>query len=571
MQTNGAFGILDSIEVPMRDGTILRADIWLPQGEGPWPVILQRTPYLKEDAFGTQYISGLDFRAALKRGYAIVIQDTRGRYSSDGAFAPFVHEADDGADTIGWLREQAFCNGKVVMFGASYVGATQVLAASANPEGLLAISPHLTTARHGDTWTYRSGAVELAFLMLWITESLGQSDLDHRLAAIPALDIERARKALLSLQRDPQAAFSRLPILDEDLLAVAPYAARWFDGDRAAFAAADREHLDALAGTRLPVLVSCGWNDLFVEGSIELFQTMRSRWGRAEAVRDRLIIGPWSHGNPTDWQGDFWLGYAAATVGLSDEQLDFFDAAIAGTTPQTPIVRYFRSGSNTWHAAPDWPLPGSIRREVFLTKAELSDHPGAAWSRSFTSDTLSPVPTTGGATFVPGLLQGRNSGPKDQALVEQRDDVLVFTSTTLGEDLEVTGLVEATVWVSSTGQSADWTARLCEVDGRGRSIGLLDGIHRETQTSAVPHAVTIRLGHVSHLFRKGNQIRLQLASSNFPRFDRNPQSGKPATLAMREDFKPTTHSIYGGLKMPSCLTLAVIVYPFPNLKTFHLS
>ena len=572
MTINRSFGILDSVEVPMRDGTILRADIWLPALSGAWPVLLQRTPYRKEDAFGTQHISGLEFRDALRRGYAIVVQDTRGRYGSDGLFVPFSHEAEDGVDTVAWLCDQDFCNGQVTMFGGSYVGATQVLAASGNPEGLVAVSTHLTTARHGETWSYRSGAIELGFLLLWIIEALGPEDLRRRLPSMPADEAERAIRLLAEMHRDPTASFSRLPIIDDDLIALAPFAAEWLSSDRAASAGNDREHLDALAETTLPFLVSCGWNDLFVEGAIELFETVRRRWGPAEKVRDRLIIGPWSHGNPSDWQGDSWLGYAASTAGLSNEQLGFFDAARAGVTSEAPVVRYFRSGSNTWHAAPDWPLPGVTRRSLFLSETGLRSVPGdSLWSRTYRSDTLDPVPTIGGAHFLPGLLQGRNSGPKNQADIERRADVIIFTSEPLEEDMEVTGLVEANLWLASSGRSADWTARLCEVDHTGRSVGLVDGVHRQQRCDGAPTEIGLRLGHVSHLFRKGTRFRLQIASSNFPRFDRNPQSGVPSTKADAGEFVVATQVIMGGPAMVSRLILPVVPHAFPTQAVFGLS
>ncbi|WP_052951594.1 CocE/NonD family hydrolase [Devosia soli] len=555
MTTSRAFRILDAVETPMRDGCVLRADIWLPDGEGPWPVLLQRTPYRKEDAFGTQYISAMEFRAALKRGYAIVIQDTRGRYSADGNFEPFVHEKDDGADTIAWLRDQAFCNGQVVMFGASYVGATQVLAAAGDPEGLVAISPHLTTGRHGDTWTYRGGAIELGFLLLWIIESLGATDLERRIGHMQPSEVEREKAFLAELQHDPCAAFARLPVLDDLLINLAPYAADWFNPENAAASIADREHLDALTLTKVPALVSAGWNDLFLEGALELFTALRQRSGD---IADRLLIGPWSHGNPSDWQGDAWHGYSASTAGLSDVQLDFFDAARRGEAPNTPRVRYFRSGSNSWHSAEDWPLPDTVQQRFFLDgttlKPDLGDLGGQL---SYLSDTLNPVPTVGGANFVPGLLLGRNSGPKDQRSVEKRDDVLTFTSEPLAEDTEVTGLVEVSLWVSSTGRSADWTARLCEVDADGRSVGLVDGIYRQPVTSANPGEVLVRLGHISHLFRRGSRYRLQVASSNFPRFDRNPQTGASPSAAGPEDFLAHHHTIHFGPETPSELRFQI--------------
>lgn len=570
MPEHTAFRLLDSVAMEMRDGCLLRADIWLPDGAGPWPVLLQRTPYRKEDAFGTQYISALDFRAALRRGYAVVVQDSRGRYSAAGQFTPFSREIDDGADTMDWLCRQDFCNGEIAMFGASYVGATQVLAAAGNPTGLKAISPHLTTARHGESWTYRSGAIELGFLLLWIIESLGPEDLKRRLAGLSPDDAARATSLLDAFRRNPQSAFARLPILDDDLLALAPYAADWFSAARAAAAAGDREHLDALSATSLPMLVSCGWNDLFLEGAIELFQTARARWASADDVPDRLIIGPWSHGNPSDWQGDAWLGYAAATEGLSECQLDFFDAARAATSLASPMVQYFRSGSNTWHAAPDWPLPGTQSRQFFLAPESLAEAtPSDPWSLSYRSDTLNPVPSLGGATFLPGLLQGRNSGPKDQATIEARPDLLLFTSAPLTQDLEITGLVEAVLFVSSSGRSADWTARLCAVDPAGRSIGLLDGILRQHIASNEPTELTIRLGHISHLLPQGSRLRLQIASSNFPRFDRNPQSGIAPELARAADFVPATQTLHGGSGKPSRLLVSTIVEPFPIVTGFR--
>lgn len=562
MPTNRTHRILDSVDMPMRDGCLLRADIWLPAGEGPWPVLLQRTPYRREDAFGTQHISAMDFMVALRRGYAIVLQDTRGRYGSEGDFEPFVHELDDGIDTIAWLAVQDFCNGEVVMFGASYVGATQVLAAAGNPEALVAISPHLTTARHGETWSYRGGAIELGFLLLWIIESLGCTDLERRFADMPAAEAQRARQLLAAFQQDPQSAFARLPVFDDDLAALAPYAREWFDSARATAAPNAREHLDTLAQTRQPALVSCGWNDLFVEGSLELFQTLRSRWSDAAEMPDRLIIGPWSHGNPTDWQGDFWHGYAASTAGLAKKQLDFFDAARNRKLSKLPVVTYFRSGSNTWHDAPDWPLPNGEVRPYFLTADGLDTVVSQnEWHRIFASDPLDPVPTVGGANFLPGLLSGRNSASKDQTEVESRSDVITFTSAPIRDDLEVTGLVETVIWVSSTGASADWTARLCVVAPTGKSFGLVDGIFRQARASESPAEIRVRLGHVSHLFPAGSRLRLQIASSNFPRFDRNPQSGRAAHLATSSEFLASDHRIHGGPSMQTRLLLPTVITP----------
>lgn len=546
--------IEDGLEIPMRDGCILRADVWRPSGGAAHPVLLQRTPYRREDVHGAQYISALEFQAALRRGYAVVVQDTRGRYGSDGDFVPFANEAQDGADTIAWIREQAFCDGRVGMFGASYVGATQVLAATQNPDGLVAIAPQLTTARHGETWTWRGGALQLGFVLLWIMEALGLPDLERRAGTLDPDVADRLARVLDQLRADPHAAFAALPLADPDLIELAPYLADWFDSDLAAGAASDPAHLAPLAASRPAMLVTAGWNDLFLEGSLELFETAR---GRGHG-RDQLIIGPWSHGNPKDWQGDFWHGYAASTALLSEAQLDFFDAVMGDADMPAAPVRYFRTGSDTWHAAPDWPLPDTNRLVLHMNGDDLSPAaPTGPFERRFVSDPAHPVPTVGGATFLPGLLVGTNSGAMEQAQIEARDDVLVFTSAPIEAPLEVTGTVTLSLNATTDAPTTDWAARLCVVLPEGPSYGLVDGIQRVTCPARAP--VEITLGSISHLFPAGSRIRLQIAGSNFPRFDRNPQSGVSPAEARAEDVRIAQQVITGGR-----LSLPVIAEAYPE-------
>lgn len=560
------FKLIDNVDVAMRDGVILKTDIWLPATDDASPMLLQRTPYRKETPFGSQYISTLEFQTALRRGYAVAVQDTRGRYQSGGDFVPFVFEGRDSADTIEWLRCQPFCNGKVAMFGASYVGATQVLALLENPQGLKAIAPQLTTARHGETWMYRGGALELAFLLLWVIESLGADHIQHRLAALPFDGRERMHALLVAMQRDPSAAFARLPILDEAIAELAPYLRDWVDPQ----AMSGKPVSDPLGWAKTneaAMLVVGGWNDIFLEGSIELFEKAKSRWAGRSQMPDRLIIGPWSHGNPSDWQGTEWLGYAASSADLPEENLAFFDCVLEDREPASPVVRYFRSGSNSWHAAPDWPLPDTIDVPHFLDCSgdTLGSTPGVNASSSYVSDPSKPVPTAGGATFLPGLLLGRNSGPVDQAAIEERSDVLVFTSTPLRDDLEVTGLVTTCLWVTSSATTCDWTARLCDLHPDGRSVGIVDGILRWNRSGRgdEPAELTIRLGHTSRLFKKGHRLRLQIASSNFPRFDRNPQSGVVSTIANASDFAVAKQQIYSGAAYPSRIILPVVTAHYP--------
>ncbi len=568
MTKQATFRLIDNVDVAMRDGVLLKTDLWLPATDGACPVLLQRTPYRKEAPFGSQYISALEFQAALRRGYAIAIQDTRGRYQSGGEFIPFEFEGRDGADTIDWLRRQPFCNGNVGMFGASYVGATQVLALSENPRGLKAIAPQLTTARHDETWMYRGGALELAFLLLWVIEALSADHILHRMAGMPTDVRERSQAFLEFSQRNPFAAFARLPILDEAITELAPYVGDWFD-PRMIGGKSRSSRSDWVKTNETAMLVVAGWNDIFLEGSIELFEKAKSRWARQSGMPDRLIIGPWSHGNPSDWQGEEWLGQGASSIDLPEEHLAFFDSILQDRQPASPTVRYFRSGSNSWHAAPDWPLPDTVAVPHFLDcgRGTLGSTAGAKASAAYVSDPSTPVPSVGGATFLPGLLLGRNSGPLDQASIEIRKDVLVFTGQSLRDDLEVTGLVTACLWVTSSATTCDWTAKLCEVDQNGRSLGIVDGIQRWTRANLMgddPIELTIHLGHISRLFRKGHRLRLQIASSNFPRFDRNSQSGVASTLARQSDFVVATQQVFSGGSHPSRLIIPVVSTSYPS-------
>jgi putative CocE/NonD family hydrolase len=568
MTARRIFTVLDSVPIPMRDGTLLQADVWLPDESGAWPVLLQRTPYRREEVSVTQRIAALEIQAALRRGIVVVVQDTRGRFSSSGDFNPFVDEAWDGHDSVAWLRTQSFCDGRIVMYGASYSGVTQVLAASENPTGLLAISPHMATARQGETWMYRGGALELGFVFLWLLQSLGPEDLRRRQSMMKSQTAARASELLMELRSDPWRAFERLPLIDESLRELAPYLSVWLEPDRAAASAADSHTLTRLAASSPAMLVSGGWNDIFVEGSIELFELAIRRWTAGAPVRDRLILGPWSHGNPSDWQGDEWLGYGAGSFELGAEQLAFFDDALNQRIPATPLVRYFRSGSNTWHAADAWPLKDTEPLTLYLGGRNLSlsrTPPASRWSHSYLSHPGNTVPTVGGATFLPGLLVGRNSGPKDQSVIESRDDVLVFTSTPLDADTEITGLVEAYLWVASSAPTCDWTVKLCEVDANGRSLSRVDGILRWTNPAegvgAEPVEVRVRLGHLSHLFRKGHRLRLQVASSNFPRFDRNPQSDCWPPLATRADLRAARQTIHVRPGKSSRVVIPVVRTP----------
>lgn len=557
-----------NVPVEMTDGTALATDVWLPDEtarSGGRPALLQRLPYDKSSSFMAQHVIGMEIPRALDAGFAVVVQDTRGRYCSGGRFDPFVHEARDGADTIAWIRAQPWSDGRVAMYGASYIGATQLLAATEAPEGLGALAPQLTSLSLRDPWTYRAGALQLGFVLLWLIESLAPADLDR----LPSADRAELDAVLDGLRADPAAAMSRLPLLTPELERLAPYVAEWLrhparDDWWQAFDPAERaDEID------VPALHIAGTSDIFCEGSLAAYRAMR---GGPAGDGQYLVLGPWSHGNTTDWQGERWLGYdaASAALDLTGLQLEFFRAVLDGRAPDMPRVRYFATGADEWREAADWPVPGTEQVALHLRaggRLAAAAPDGEEAPDSYVSDPRNPVPTAGGATFLPGLLMARNSGHRSQTEVERRPDVLVYTGLPLRHDIEVTGEVVLELWAASSATDCDWTARLCDVAPDGTSTGIVDGILRsryrggpdpEPLAPGRPECFTVVLGSTSHVLRAGHAVRLQVASSNHPRFDRNPQQLVDPVTATEGDLVVAEQTVFHDAPRPSRLLLPAV-------------
>jgi putative CocE/NonD family hydrolase len=569
------------VPVTMSDGVVLRADVWRPADATiRTPTLLQRTPYDKSAAFGTQTILGLEITRALDAGFSVVIQDTRGRYASDGDFEAFTQEASDGEDTVSWVLDQAFNDGDVMSYGASYVGATQMLTASARPAGLRAVAPNLTTSQYHEGWTYRGGALQLGFVHLWMIEALAGPDLvrPSRVGDIASAEL------LGRLLADPVASMSELPLLRAELEQLLPSYAAWLRHPTRDEYWRDIDPSREYGGMDVAGLHIAGWNDIFLDDGLRNYAGMvassGTEWARSHQY---LVVGPWSHGNISAWQGEGWHGYAAeaAVLDLTAVHLEFFSAVSQHREPELPKVKVFVSGSDEWQTFDQWP-PSPVRVEEWALDAGgggLLLAPGgtqpAVGELTFDADPANPVPTVGGASFLPGLTMGRNSGPRDQALVEARDDVLVLTSDALADDLTVTGEVVLRLTATSSAVDCDWTARLTDVDPAGRSIGLVDGIVRaryrkgpddggSTAAAALAPGVredfTVVLGSIAHRFRAGHRVRLQVASSNFPRFDRNPQSLVDPVTATVEDFVVAHQTVHTG-SGTSTLLLPVLRRP----------
>ena len=464
---------------PLRDGTVLRAEVWRPDDDRPRPVVLVRTPYTKE---GAAPLPVTDTRLATARGYAVVVQDVRGRGTSEGVFEPFVNEEADGADTVAWVAEQPWCDGRVVMAGMSYVGAMQWLAAAAGPPALRAIAPMLSSDEFGEGWSLRAGVHEHGFLGTWSAADL-------------AAQADRWGDA-------PERAYDDL----EGLARIAPWTAQWLAeaADSAYWRARSVAHRrDAVT---VPVLFVGGWYDIFLAATLRGF-------ARSTHPDDRLIVGPWGHdGTLSNLVGARNVGVAGAGGDvLFGAVLDFFDAVLDGRPPPLPRVRAYLLGGRRWLELDAWPPPRTGTLSLPL-------EPGTVAVRA-----ADPVPSLGGR----GLLvqvPGFGFGVRDQRPLLDRPDVLVAARAARPEPLTLAGPVRASLTVGADAPGPqDWAVTLCLEQPDGALDNLCEGIAR-----AEPGArrVTVELGDVCVELPPGAELVALVAGSSFPRWPRPAADGR---------------------------------------------
>lgn len=551
----------NGVRVKMRDGVTLAADLYRPKGEGKFPVLVERTPYNRKGNFNMAY-------ELASHGYVVVLQDTRGRFDSDGEFYPFMYEAADGYDTVEWAAALPQSDGKVGMFGGSYVGATQMLAASTAPPHLAAIFPYVTASEYYDGWTYQSGALMQWFASSWTT----------------GLTVDTLRRKAAGRSR-PKEWIAQLPpegyrLLDPPpVKELAPYFADWLRHERSDDCWRRWKVSDHYRGMKVKALHAGGWNDLFIKGSIKNYTGLRAE-GADETVREgqRLLVGPWAHAptSPEGKVGDVVYG-KAAVLNMTETALKWFDFALKGVRNEyatEPPVRIFVTGENVWRAEAEFPLARTRYTKYFLHSARGAGGVGGdgrldtlapADERpdSYTYDPLNPVPTIGGRLCCGDTIP---PGPFDQRPNESRTDVLVFSTPPLEKDLEVTGYVTAELYAATSAPDTDFTMMLVDVAPDGYARYLTDGIvrarYRETTDRAEPvtpgrvYRYKLDLWVTSNLFKAGHRIRLYVSSSNFPRFDRNLNTGEPGATAARAVKAEQT--IYHDASKPSSVTLPVI-------------
>ena len=567
--------ILIERDVPctLRDGTVLMSDVYRPADDERYPVLLQRTPYDK--TFFPFTWGPADASKLAQFGYAVVIQDVRGRFQSQGDYLPHAYEAEDGYDTVQWAAEQPWSDGKVAMYGISYMGAVQWLTAATQPPALRAITPGTSSSDVLVQHLRRGGAIQLGLVLSW-----GLGAAPHELIRELGISPELFQQ-LPAVIDDIDALdewFKRLPLLPFPPMERTPKLAAWLTD----VLADERNELhDRVSSARrhpditVPALEIAGWHDLILQPELDHFMAMKSEAGSDEARRlTRLVVGPWAYASFMGFVGEVDFGFRASSL-LLDLKEDFtsmhrrwFDARLKGIPSgidNEPPVKLFVMGRNRWREEDEWPLSrAETQRWHVHSTGELSRRPPERSEASvFTLDPDDPVPTHGGALLMNGAYI---RGPRDQAKVESRPDVLVFTSEPMDGDLEVTGRVTFSAWVAADTVDTDVVARMCDVGLDGRSINVMDGILRlrfrdglydpKPLTPGEPVQVSVDLWSTSHVFLAGHRIRLQVCASDFPRYDRCPGSGESSTVAKR--VLPQRNQLFHDPERPSFLELPVV-------------
>lgn len=532
--------------VAMRDGARLRTHLALPRGTGPFPSILVRSPY----PFPDPPTAGYEFYA--QRGYAVVAQYVRGRYGSEGRWLPYLDEGHDGYDAIEWIVQQPWSNGQVGMLGGSYVGWTQVAAALEGHPALKAIVPHASPYPPIPSIGASGGMFLFHQVPLWAAAVHGSVRND--ISQMPWDDILRSLPVLAILDGQIGAAWHRLCVS-----AYQEIQDRFFD--RAAF-------------DRIPA-AQCigGWHDHILHDTLDLYARLKTR---------QLIIGPWSHGDYGRTVGDVDFG---DEVGSLDELqhvhslrwLDFYLKGIDTGLASDPAARIFVTGRNRWRHEREWPPARAVATTWYLhgrgaahraagQGTLCAERPAEEPPDHFTFDPADPVPTLGGANSGPCGDAGMRRGPVDQRAVEARQDVLTYRSGPLARDLEVTGAVQVFLYIATDVPDTDLTARIADVYPDGRAMGIQDSILRcrfresyaqeQLLEPGQVYEICIRLPPIAHVFLEGHEVGLDISSSNFPRFDRNLNTGADNERTI--EYQIAHQTIYHDRHRPSRLVLPVI-------------
>ncbi len=520
-----AYEVRRDVPTPMPDGVVLVGDHYRPAGaERPRAVVLIRLPYGQSGAFGALFAAPL-----ARRGMQVFVQATRGTFGSGGQFRPFTTEHDDGLATVAWLREQPWCDGRIAMAGGSYFGHTQWAVAPYADPPLICVAPHITSANVTNRLFYVNGAPQIHTGLTWSAQ-IGRQERPGLLGGLP--DPRVKAKVGRSLKKLPLQAVD-VAVADAAVPFWRDFTAHGEPGDDF-WSQADHDGADF--ARMPPVSMVTGWWDLFLGGNLADYTALR-----AAGVPARLVVGPWLHGEPGELRT-----IVRTDVKWLDHHLN------GGPAPAGKPVRVHLQQAGRWLEFDEWPPAGA--RETVLNL------PSPASSSTFTYDPADPTPTVGGPLLQP---PGKQADNKE---VEERDDVLVFTGPTLERHLDVVGPVRATIHVRTGLPYADVFVRLCDVDEKGVSRNVVDGIRRlDPRTIDAPDieagadgvlAVHVELFPTAYRFRAGHRLRVQVSGGAFPRYARNLGTAEPFGTAT--EGRPCHFEVFHDDTRPSHLVLPVL-------------
>jgi putative CocE/NonD family hydrolase len=567
-----------NVGITMRDGARLSGDVWRPDTSQPIPVLICRTPY------GKQIIEMTSSPAELAAGgFAVVLQDCRGRFGSEGEWVYVQSEVNDGYDTVEWAADQPWSNGRVGMFGASYMGYTQWLAAVAQPPHLAAMLPECCPSEYWMASLGPGGALRLSLRMGWTAtvvasmarqwgiedpqlDQIAEASLAVR-DAMASGDLDALRPAKLRAKHVLDDVYRIRPILGNPL---------WHDRATWLEEIFEHESRDDANWRRvnpatyydvldLPAIHIGGWYDIHLDGILANFNGMRQQAPTERARQaQRLIVGPWAHWLPTSpvvGSIDFGPDAVLDTTALRRDWFGTWlqDGPDAGLAP----VRLFVMGDNVWRDEQEWPLARTQYTPWYLKAGGgfAPDGPAGDAPDEYTHDPADPVPTIGGRLL--GI--GEFAGPFDQRELDQRADVLSYTSARLIEPLEITGPVKALIWASTDTADTDFAAVLIDVHPDGTAINLCEGIVRarhaglpEPLVAGSVYQYVIDLIATSVVLPTGHRLQVHISSSCFPEWEPNPGTGRPLGTDRDADLRQARQAVYHDPQHPSQVILPVI-------------
>jgi putative CocE/NonD family hydrolase len=540
---------VETVSMRTRDGVRLDADVYCPPGAGgAHPVLLMRQPYGRKIASTVTFAHPSWYAA---QGYLVVVQDVRGRGTSEGEFEPFTHEMEDGYDSVEWAAKLPGSNGRVGMYGFSYQGMTQLYAAAARPPSLKTICPSMVGYDLYEDWAYEGGAFRLQSNLAWAVQVEAESARiggdETKFAAL-----SRAGKSLPLVDATPALPSSLAPFLEHSFYRT------WIERQHDAEYWAQLSPRKHLAHTDLPTLHVGGWYDSFLTGTLSCYLDMASRCRAPQ----QLIVGPWGHLPWGRRVGELDFGDEASTP-IDRLQVAWFDHFLAERTSQPPVldgaVHLFELGSNRWRGFASWPRssPMSLHLGSSGLASVRSDdgHLSLKPARNESPDTVVHDPWRPAASI--GGHAGFPFGPIDRAAIDERSDVLVYTTRRFESDQYFAGYVEAHLWCSSDAASFDLSVTLSEVHSDGRVFCLTQGISRVSNDTAAK-CRTVRLRAMCACIRKGHALRLSISAACFPAYDVNPGTGEPVARARLIDQKIVTVAILSGGRFDSRVVLPSI-------------